>query len=173
MVFADVTEDTEYFGVIAREPVNEQLLDAAMTASGEAMLAPTEYKSVQIYTEELGHENQAIAVLDNNTTVLGTILAIQDVIDAKQGTLAGISGPVYDAINGPGTPLVSLAVAIPPEALADLEDSIAGYPGIRHDAADGRAAGHNHHSVSSRQNRPGTKGRCQIRRCERRLGHSN
>ena len=73
-----------------------------MTASREAMLAPTEYKGVQIYTEELDHDNQAIAVLDNDTTVLGTAPAIQDVIDVKQGTLAGISGPVYDAFNGLG-----------------------------------------------------------------------
>jgi hypothetical protein len=41
-VFANVTGDAKYFGVIARGPVNEQLLVAAMTANGEAMLAPTE-----------------------------------------------------------------------------------------------------------------------------------
>ena len=116
-----------------------------MTASGKAMLAPTEYKGVQIYTEELDHENQAIAMLDNGTTVLGAVPANQDVIDLKQGTLAGISGPVYDAFNGLETPLASLAVAIPPEALADLENSI-GVPGIRHDAGDGHATGHNRHS---------------------------
>ena len=62
-VFSDVTGDPEYFRVIARGPVNEQLLVAPMTASVEAMLAPTEYKGVQIYTEELDHDNQAIAVL--------------------------------------------------------------------------------------------------------------
>ena len=90
-----------------------------MAASGKAMLAPIEYKGVQIYTEELDHENQAIAMLDNGTTVLGAVVQhrnCQDVIDHKQGTLSGISGPVYDAFNGLETPLASLAVAIPPES---------------------------------------------------------
>ena len=101
-----------------------------MTASVEAMLAPTEYKGLQIYTEELDHENQAIAMLDNDTTVLGTVPANQDMIDLKQGTLAGISGPVYGPFNGLETPLASLSVEIPPEALADLENSIGGTQGF-------------------------------------------
>ena len=56
-MFADVTGDTEYFGAIAPGPVDEQLLVATMTATDEVMLTHTEYKDVQIYTEELDHEN--------------------------------------------------------------------------------------------------------------------
>jgi hypothetical protein len=51
-------------------------------------------------------------------------------IDLKQGTLAGISGPVYGPFNGLETPLASLSVEIPPEALADLENSIGGTQGF-------------------------------------------
>lgn len=129
-MFADVTRDAEYFGVIARGPVSELLLVAAVTASGQAMLAPKVYKGVRIYTKELDNENQVFAVLDTDTTVLGTVPAIQDVIDVEQGALSWSSGPVYDAFNGPGTRLVSLAVAIPPEALADHKDFMGGAQGF-------------------------------------------
>ena len=123
-VYADVTGDAKYFGVIARGPVDEQLLVATMTATAEVMLTHTEYKDVQIYTEELGHKNQAIAVLDNDATVRGTVPAIQDVIDAKQETMSEISGPVHDSFNCLGIPFVGLAAAILLEPLADFEDSM-------------------------------------------------
>ena len=74
--------------------------------------------------------------------MLRTIPAIRDVIDVNQGTLSGISGPVYDAFNCLGISLVSLAAAIPPEALADFEDSIRA-PRDSVCAGDGLAAGHN------------------------------
>lgn len=129
-LFGDVTQDDEYFGVIARGPVNEQLLVAALNASSDIVVSTEEYNGVQIYTAESDSQKPVFAVLDNDTTVLGTLPAVQDVIDVKQGTLAGISGPVYDAFNDLGTPLVSLAVAIPPETLAGLENSMGGAQGF-------------------------------------------
>ena len=56
--------------------------------------------------------------------MLGTVSAIQDVIDVKQGTLSGISGPVYDSFNYLGIPFVGLAAAILLEPLTDFEDSM-------------------------------------------------
>ncbi len=129
-LFGDVTQDDDYFGVIVRGPINEELLIAALKVSADVVWSTTEYKGVRILSDESEGENPAIAVLDGDTTVLGTLPAIQAVIDVKQGDMAGISGPVYDAFNDMGTPLVSLAVAIPPETVANLEDSMGGAQGF-------------------------------------------
>jgi len=129
-LFSDVTRNDEYFGVIAHGPVNEQLLIAALSASGEIAVSTVEYQGVQVHIAESEEKEPAFAVLDRNTTVMGTLLAVQDVIDLQQGNLAGISGPVYDAFNDLGTPLVSLAATIPPETLAGVADSMGGDQGF-------------------------------------------
>ena len=45
-------------------------------------------------------------------------------MEEMQGNLAAISGPVYQAFNDLGTPLIGLAATVPPDALADLGDSL-------------------------------------------------
>lgn len=127
-LFSDVTRNDEYFGVIAGGPVNEQLLIAALSARGDVVVTSSDYNGVRIHTAESGSDTPVFAVLDSDTTVLGTLLAVQDVIDVKQGDLAAISGPVYQSFidlgTDLGTPLISLAATVPPEALAGMGDSI-------------------------------------------------
>lgn len=50
-LFGDVTQDDEYFGVIARGPVNEQLLVAALNASSDIVVSTEEYNGVALLHE--------------------------------------------------------------------------------------------------------------------------
>ena len=124
VLFADHAREGEYFGVIARGPVDEEQLISALKDSGEYVVETTDYAGQRIYLDQEDDDNPAIAFLDADTAVLGALAAVQDVIDVRQGKLARASGMVYDTFQGLGEPLFSLALALPPEAARGLQDSV-------------------------------------------------
>jgi hypothetical protein len=126
VLFGDVTRDEEYFGIIARGQVNEDQIVSAIEDSGEYVLDTMDYAGQQIYFAPEGSDTPAMAFLGDDTLALGTLPALQDVIDVQQGNLDRISGKVYDTFNGLGDPLFSMAMEMPPGALADFDDSFGG-----------------------------------------------
>jgi hypothetical protein len=130
VLFGDVTKDEEYFGIIARGQINEEQIVSAIEESGDYVPDTMDYAGQQIYFAPEGSDTPAMAFLGDDTLALGTLPAVQDVIDVRQGNLDPISGKVYDTFNDLGDPLFSMAMQIPPEALADLDDSFGGGQGF-------------------------------------------
>jgi hypothetical protein len=130
VLFADVTRDEEYFGIIGRGQVNEEQLVSATEESGGYVLDTMDYAGQQIYFAPEDADTPALAFLGDDTLALGTLPAVQDVIDVQQGNLDRISGKVYDTFNGLGDPLFSMAMEVPPDAMTDLDDSFGGGQGF-------------------------------------------
>jgi hypothetical protein len=89
-----------------------------------------DYAGQQIYFSPEDADTPALAFLGDDTLALGTLPAVQDVIDVQQGNLDRISGKVYDTFNGLGDPLFSMAMEVPPDAMTDLDDSFGGGQGF-------------------------------------------
>ena len=126
VLFGDVAQDEEYFGVIAKGQINEDQLVAAIEENSGHVLDTMDYAGQQIYVDPEQADTPALAFLGDNTLVLGALPAVQDVIDVRDGKLDRISGKVYDTFNDLGDPLFSMAMAVPPEAMADWQDSMGG-----------------------------------------------
>ncbi|HZA23577.1 MAG TPA: hypothetical protein VFA32_13420, partial [Dehalococcoidia bacterium] len=130
VLFGDVAQDQEYFGIIARGQINEQEIVSAIEESGEDALDTMDYAGQQIYLAPEDSDTLAMAILGDDTLVLGTLPAVQNVIDVQDSKLDRISGKVHDTFNDLGDPLFSMAMQMPPEALADLDDSLGGGQGF-------------------------------------------
>jgi len=66
----------------------------------------------------------ALSFLGDDVLAVGTLEPVQDVIDVWQGKMDRASGKVLDSYRGLGDPLFKMAMAVPPEALADLEEGM-------------------------------------------------
>ncbi|MCH8897198.1 MAG: hypothetical protein IIC33_02750 [Chloroflexi bacterium] len=130
VLFADVSQKEDYFGVIAIGSVNETKIIEAINAGGDAKLEPTDFRGVRVYRDQQDEDTPYIAFLDGETTIIGTQLAVHNVIAVQQGSMASISGQVYETFIGLGNPLVSLAVAVPPEAFDAIEESLGSAQGF-------------------------------------------
>jgi hypothetical protein len=130
VLFGNVAQDQEYFGIIARGQINEQEIVSAIEESGKDALDTMDYAGQQIYLAPEDSDTLAMAILGDDTLVLGTLPAVQNVIDVQDGKLDRISGKVHDTFNDLGDPLFSMAMQMPPEALADLDDSLGGGQGF-------------------------------------------
>ena len=128
VIFGDITQDNDYFGVIAEGQLDQGQLIAAIKESGGMDLSLMEHSGVQIQFD--ADDNTAFAFLEGDKMVIGTLPAVQDVVDVQQGNLAGVSGRLYDTFTELGSPLGSIAVAVPPEALEELQDSQGGGAGF-------------------------------------------
>jgi hypothetical protein len=110
--------------VIAQGQVNQEQFLSAMQEQSEHPLTSIEYKGRQIHIGQ--HEGDALTLsfLGDSALVMGTLPAVQAVIDVQKEGQARASGKVYDAFDGLGDPLFSLALAVSPESLTGLEDSL-------------------------------------------------
>jgi hypothetical protein len=124
LLFADVAQDGEYFGVIARGQVNQDRLLSALEDSGEYTVSTVDYAGHRVYVDHTDADNPAIAILNDEILVLGSLVAVQDVIDVRQGNLPQAGGAVYDAFAGLGEPLFSMAMTPPQAAAGDIQGSL-------------------------------------------------
>ena len=124
VLFADVSQKEDYFGVIAIGPVNEARLIDTINAGGDAKLQPTDFRGVRVYQDQQNDDTPHIAFLDGETTIIGTQSAVHNVISVQQGSMASVSGQVYETFIDLGNPLVSLAAAVPPGAFDDIGVSL-------------------------------------------------
>lgn len=130
LLFGDVSRDEEYFGAIAQGQVSEDQVISAIEESGEYVMGTVDYAGQRVYVDQGDEDGPAIAFLDDDTLVLGTLPAVQDVIDVHQGNLDRASGKLYDTFTSLGEPLFSMAMEVPPDAMQELEDSIGGGQGF-------------------------------------------
>jgi len=72
--------------------------------------AATTHEGYDMYVDE--EEDAAVAFLDEETVVAGTIQAVTDVIDVKAGKASPVGGEVLDAYTGLGNRLVELAASV-------------------------------------------------------------
>jgi len=134
VLFADVSQKEDYFGVIAIGSANETKIIEAINAGGDAKLEATDFRGVRVYRDQLrdqlDEDTTYIAFLDGETTIIGTQLAVHNVIAVQQGSMASISGQVYETFIDLGNPLFSMAVAVPPEAFDAIEESLGSAQGF-------------------------------------------
>jgi hypothetical protein len=130
LLFADVAQDGEYFGVIARGQVNQDRLLSALEDSGEYTVSTVDYAGHRVYVDHADADNPAIAFLNDEMLVLGSLAAVQDVIDVQQGNLPQAGGAVYDAFVSLGEPWFSMAMTPPQAAAGDFSGSLGGGPGF-------------------------------------------
>lgn len=96
VLFADLARGEDYIGVIASGEFDEAKLIAAMTSEGDFTFTATDYKGVQLHIDETDPDSPAIAVLDGSLLIAGTLPAVQNVIDVREGSLPPMSGKAYD-----------------------------------------------------------------------------
>jgi hypothetical protein len=124
ILFGDISRDDEYFGVIAQGPVNQEQFLAAMQEQSEDIFASLDYKGRQVHVSQKEKDTSAVSFLGDNVLVMGTLPAVEAVIDVQEEDQPRVSGKVYDTFAGLGDPLFSMALAVPPEARTELEDSL-------------------------------------------------
>ena len=124
ILFGDISRDDEYFGVIAQGQVDQEQFISAIQEQSEHTFTSIDYKGRQIHLSQDEEDAPALSFLDDTMLVIGTLPAVQAVIDVQEGDQPRVSGKVYDTFMGLGDPLFSMALSVPPEALTELEDSL-------------------------------------------------
>ena len=126
ILFGDVSRDDEFFGAIARGRFEQATLLAALENSGEIALKSEDYKGQEIHVGDRDDHTLALGFLSDELLLIGTIPAVQAVIDVQVGDRPPASGQVVDSFESLGDPLFKMALVVQPEALAKLEDGIGG-----------------------------------------------
>jgi hypothetical protein len=119
--FADTsagTGDSNYYGVIVKGSFNEDTIIDAIEKQTEVELSSLNYNGYDLYIDET--EMTALAFFADDTLIIGTLEAVEDVIDVKNGDEAAFSGDVLSRYNGIGDVLVKLAASIAPEMTENL-----------------------------------------------------
>jgi len=113
-----------YLGVIVSGTFKKDELIAAVEKGTGKKLKSEAYKGYDIYSaieENSGAESPNLAFLDEGVSVIGSVDAVKDVIDVKNGE-KGLSGDLLEAYEGVDGSLVKLALNIPSEWLSQLPD---------------------------------------------------
>lgn len=117
LVFGDVSSvDAGYFGVIVKGTFNGDQLIASIEEHTGVEFATLTYKGYEIYRDE---QQNAIAFPYDDIFFSGTLDAVKDVIDVKEGK-AGISGELYDTYTALGDAWVKAAVVVSEEMTTAL-----------------------------------------------------
>ena len=122
-ISGDVAEGEKHFGLIARGVFDQTHILVAMETEMGAPVALSNYGEIEIHLGDDTGDVPSISFLGDNTLVMGTIPAIQDVIVVHIDAESHLSGTVYDFFNNFGEPLVRVAVKIPPEVLDGLSEA--------------------------------------------------
>ena len=136
MDLSETSEDDGYLGIIVKGTFIENDLVIEIEETLETDLEKTSYKNYQIYIDEL--EESGLCFLSADSFVFGTVDAIRDVIDVKEGSASAVSGRLISTYNALGEGQIKLAAIIPvdmaeegfsdsdvqmmdPETMSDLE----------------------------------------------------
>jgi hypothetical protein len=88
---------------------------AAVREQDEHIFTSMDYKGRQIHVGQNEEDTMSLSFLEDNTLIMGTLPAVQAVIDVPEGDQARVSGKVYNTFVGLGDPLFSMALAVPPK----------------------------------------------------------
>jgi hypothetical protein len=103
-LFSDISRDDEYFGVIAQGQINQEQFLLAIQEETKHTFTSMDYKGRQIHVTQHEEDIPAVSFLEGNTLVMGTLPAVQAVIDVQEGDQTRVSGKVYDTFAGLGDP---------------------------------------------------------------------
>jgi hypothetical protein len=107
-IFTDLSRVEEFSGVVVRGTFDEDSLISAIRNSTGSILITTDYKGRVLYTPEDDSDSFTLAVLEEETLVLGTREAVQAVIDVQDGDREPLSGAILDRFNDLGLGLFRL-----------------------------------------------------------------
>jgi hypothetical protein len=117
--FADISRPGEFLGIIVRGSFDEDAVVAAFQKAGQASLKETKYKGRRIHASEDDSDQGALVVLDGENLVLGTLEAVQAVIDVQDGDRSRSSEELRDAFGDLEDGLIRLVLEVPPGVLQD------------------------------------------------------
>ena len=118
-LFADISRPNDYFGIIVNGSFDEDAVVAALQKTGEASMTATEYKGRQVHMSEGDQDQGALAVLEGENLVAGTLEAVRAVIDVQEGNRDRASGELPDALDDLGDGSIRLVLEVPSDALQD------------------------------------------------------
>lgn len=112
-----------YGGLIMIGNYQEDVVLSSIETEQEIVLTTTTYKDYTIHHDE--DDASAIVFLEDDVFVLGSMQAVKDVIDVKEGDQSSVSGDVLDKYNDLGDTLFRLVALIPPELMEEnIEDNV-------------------------------------------------
>ncbi len=126
ILFGDVSQREESVAAIVEGGFDQARLVQAIEEYGEASLTLQDYQGQEIHVGESEDQTVALSFLSDDVLVVGTLGAVQAVIDVQQGNMARASGKVFDSFQDLGQPLFKMAMDVPPEALAELDNAGSG-----------------------------------------------
>jgi hypothetical protein len=136
-LFGDITDPSQilpeqgvapsegYLGVIVSGTFKKDELIAAIEKGTGQKLESEAYKGYDIYTgieENSGAESASLAFLDEGVFVVGSVDAVKDVIDVKNGGKEGLGDDLLEAYEKLDGSWGKLALNIPGEWLSQLPD---------------------------------------------------
>ena len=124
IIFGDVSREDEFVGAMAKGRFEQATLLAALEEHGEIKLVSKVYKGQEIHVGDTGGRPLALGFLSDQVLLIGTVPAVQAVIDVRVGDQPPASGKVVDRLERLGDPLFKMALAVPPEALAKLQEEM-------------------------------------------------
>lgn len=112
----------QYLGAIVTGTFDtEALIESIEQAIGEEMTT-TDYKGYQIYSITIDSDEAALCFLSDDSFVCGSVAAVKDVIDVKEGAPC-LSGPIAEAYDSLGDVWIKAAAEVPEEAMAQIPEA--------------------------------------------------
>lgn len=121
VIFGDTESDDYYFGAIITGTFDRAaLIESIEGAIGEEMIT-TDYRGYTIYTITIEGEEGAICFLSDDSFVCGSIDAVRDVIDVKEGE-PGLSGTLAEAYISLGDVWIKVAAEVPEGWMGEIPE---------------------------------------------------
>ncbi len=124
IIFGDLSREDEFVGAMAKGRFEQATLLTALENSGKVKLVSEVYKGQEIHVGETDDQTLALGFLSDEVLLIGTVPAVHAVIDVHVGDSQPASGQVVDSLEALGEPLFKMAMAVPPDALAKLDEEM-------------------------------------------------
>jgi len=137
MIFGDISEapaigdisgaddlsalDEFYLGVVIKGDLDMDALVDLIECGSEETVISMSYNGYQIYTDSL--QDIALAAVGSDGIAIGSMAAVEDVIDIREGDQSTATGRIMDIYDDLGNPMLKLAMVLPPEALSGKDDA--------------------------------------------------
>jgi len=137
MIFGDISEapaigdisgtddlsalDEFYLGIVIKGDIDMDALVDLIECGSEETVTSMSYNGYQIYTDSL--QEIALATVGSDGIAIGSMTAVEDVIDIRQGDQSTATGRIMDIYDDLGNPMLKLAMVLPPEALSGEDDA--------------------------------------------------
>lgn len=125
IIFARVTAD-DYVGAILVGTFEEKKFIQALGEKTGQQFTTQTYQGYTIYADE--SQSGGLAFVGNDLLIAGTLPAVKDALSVAAGKQEAATGPVREAYDSLGNPLLKMALAIPPELLSQMEQGITDVP---------------------------------------------